>query len=114
MATLKKRLKHAKGRWAEEVPGVLWSYRTIARTSTGERPFSLAYDTEVIILAEIRIPISRYEWTPEKQNWKELNHELDTIDEKREKALVRIATYQQSIARHYNKYVRTRLFKEGD
>ncbi|XP_057803371.1 uncharacterized protein LOC131018675 [Salvia miltiorrhiza] len=43
MNTLKKRLEKAKGRWADELPGVLWSYRTTTRTSTGETPFSLAY-----------------------------------------------------------------------
>ena len=71
----------------------MWSYRTTARTSTGETPFSLAYSAEAVILAETRIPTSKYEWTMEKQNWQELNHELDTIDEMREKALVRIIAY---------------------
>ena len=87
-----------KGRWAEELLGVLWSYRTTTRTSTVETPFSLAYGTKAVIPAKTRIPTSRYEWATEEQNWKELNHELDTIDERREKALVRMATYQQSVA----------------
>ena len=91
--TLKKRLEQAKGRWAEELSGVLWSYRTTTKTSTGETPFSLAYSAEAVILAETRIPTSKYEWTMEKQNWQELNHKLDTIDEMREKALVRIIAY---------------------
>ncbi|XP_038697948.1 uncharacterized protein LOC119995499 [Tripterygium wilfordii] len=33
--TLKKRLEKAKVAWADELPGVLWSYRTTVRTSTG-------------------------------------------------------------------------------
>ena len=114
MSTLKKRLEQANGKWVEELPGVLWSYRTTTRTSIGETPFSLAYDAEAVIPAETGILTSRYEWTIEKQNWQELNHELDTIDERREKALIRIAAYEQSIARHYNKHVRIRSFKEGD
>ena len=36
---LKKRLDDAKGRWVEELPHVLWAYRTIPRRSTGETPF---------------------------------------------------------------------------
>ena len=36
---LKKRLDGAKGRWAEELPNVLWAYRTTPRQSTGETPF---------------------------------------------------------------------------
>ena len=36
---LKKRLDDAKGRWVEELPHVLWTYRTMPRRSTGETPF---------------------------------------------------------------------------
>ena len=32
---LKKRLDEAKGRWVEELPHVLWTYRTTPRCSTG-------------------------------------------------------------------------------
>ncbi|XP_022891492.1 uncharacterized protein LOC111406334 [Olea europaea var. sylvestris] len=41
--TLKAKLDLLKGGWAEELPSVLWSYRTTARTSTGETPFSMAF-----------------------------------------------------------------------
>ena len=98
IATLKKRLEQAKGRWAEKIPRVLWSFRTTTRTSTRETPFSLAYGTEAVIPVETGIPTSIYEWATNEQNWQELNHEQDTIDERREKALVRIAAYQQSVA----------------
>nr|XP_023922149.1 uncharacterized protein LOC112033597 [Quercus suber] len=40
---LKRRLDGAKGGWAEELPNVLWAYRTTPRRSTGESPFSLTY-----------------------------------------------------------------------
>ncbi|KAL5569844.1 hypothetical protein UlMin_026419 [Ulmus minor] len=46
---IKRRLEKAKGLWADELPGVLWAYRTTAKTSTGETPFSLAYGTEAVI-----------------------------------------------------------------
>ena len=38
---LKKRLDDAKGRWVEELPHVLWTYRTTPRRSTGETPFAM-------------------------------------------------------------------------
>ena len=50
---IKTRLEGAKGIWPDELPSVLWAYRTIARTPTGETPFRLAYGTDAIILAEI-------------------------------------------------------------
>ncbi|KAL5570327.1 hypothetical protein UlMin_026902 [Ulmus minor] len=46
---IKKRLEKAKGLWADELPGVLWAYRTTAKTSTGETPFALAYGIEAVI-----------------------------------------------------------------
>ncbi|XP_024005004.1 uncharacterized protein LOC112082136 [Eutrema salsugineum] len=45
---LKKRLDTAKGTWADELDGVLWSHRTTPRRSTGQSPFFLAYGTEAV------------------------------------------------------------------
>ena len=36
---LKKKLNDAKGKWVEELPHVLWMYRTTPRRSIGETPF---------------------------------------------------------------------------
>ena len=52
---IKVQLKEAKGAWLEELPNVLWAYRTIARTPTGGMPFRLTYDTEVVILVEVGV-----------------------------------------------------------
>ena len=106
--TLKKRLEKAKGRWADELPGVLWSYRTTAKTSTGETPFALTYGTEAVIPAEIEIPTIRYEHSTDDRNQQTMNTELDLLDEKREQALIRIAAYQQKVAQHFNKNIRVR------
>uniref|UniRef100_A0A2N9F6E6 RNase H type-1 domain-containing protein n=1 Tax=Fagus sylvatica TaxID=28930 RepID=A0A2N9F6E6_FAGSY len=46
---LKKRLEDAKGRWVEELPNILWTFKTTPRRSTGETPFSLAYGSEAVI-----------------------------------------------------------------
>ena len=55
---LKKRLD-AKGKWVEELPHVLWTYRTTPRRSTGETPFSMTYGAEAIIPLETDFPTSR-------------------------------------------------------
>ena len=44
--SLKKMLDGAKGKWAEELPNVLWAYRTTLRRSTKETSFSLTYGVE--------------------------------------------------------------------
>ena len=56
---LKKRLDRAKGRWAEELPSVLWAYRTTPRRSTSAKPFSLAYGMEAVIPHEVDLPTLR-------------------------------------------------------
>ena len=56
---LKKRLDDAKGRWVEELPHVLWTYRTTRRRSTIKTPFSMSYGTEVVIPIETGFPTLR-------------------------------------------------------
>ena len=36
---IKTRLEGVKGIWSDELPSVLWAYKTTARTPTGETPF---------------------------------------------------------------------------
>ena len=40
---LKTKLKNLKGRWADNLPDVLWAYMTTAKSTTRETPFLLAY-----------------------------------------------------------------------
>ena len=58
---IKIRLEGAKGIWPDELPSVLWAYRTTARTSIGEMPFRLAYGTDVVIPAEVGLTSYRVE-----------------------------------------------------
>lgn len=54
ISNLKKRLEAAKGRWVEELLGVLWAYRTTPRTITRESFFSLVCGMKVVIPTEIQ------------------------------------------------------------
>ena len=59
MNGLKKRLDDAKGKWVEELPHVLWTYRTTPRKSIGETSFSMTYGAEAIISLENGFPTMR-------------------------------------------------------
>ena len=59
LTALKKRLDSAKGKWVEELPGMLWAYRTTARNPTGISSFSFTYGMEVVIPTEIGLPTIR-------------------------------------------------------
>ena len=58
---IKTRLEGEKGIWLDELPSVLWAYRTIARTPTGETSFRLAYGADAVIPAEIGLTSYRVE-----------------------------------------------------
>ncbi|GMP45913.1 hypothetical protein CsSME_00014254 [Camellia sinensis var. sinensis] len=104
----------AKGKWAEELPHVLWAYRTTPQRSTGETPFSLAYGMEAVIPLEVGLPTIRSENFDPDLNDEAITLELDLAEERREKTLVHIASYQQELSRKYNKTVHPRQFKIGD
>ena len=88
LSGLKKRLDDAKGRWVEELPHVLWTYRTTPRRSTGETPFSMTYGAEAVIPLESGFPTTRTSSFNPKDNNENLARGLDLIDEKRENAMV--------------------------
>ena len=74
----------------------------------------MVFVAEAVIPTEMVIPTARSNlWNPE-QNPEVLCQELDTIDETRNAARLRMAAYQQRISRTYNKNIRIRRFKVGD
>ena len=111
---LKKRLEEAKGAWPEQLPEVLWSYKTSHRTATGHTPFSLAYGYEAMLPVELDPPSHRRLTYDLEQNILLMMESLDSIDEMREKSQLRVAAYQQKVARYFNSKVKERKFNVGD
>ena len=52
---IKTRLEGSKRAWPDKLPGVLWAYRTTARTPTGETPFKMAFGTDAVIPVEVKV-----------------------------------------------------------
>ncbi|KAL0404553.1 UNVERIFIED_CONTAM: Gag-Pol polyprotein [Sesamum radiatum] len=82
LQNMKTRLGQHKRGWLEELPGVLWAYRTTARTSSEETPFSLVYGSEALIPAKITEPTIRVIRYEEDHNREGRCLDLDLIDEK--------------------------------
>jgi len=99
---LKRRLDGAKGKWAEELPKVLWVYRTTPRRSIGETSFSLTYGAEAVILAEVNLCSARVAGFDPVQNNELMVERLDWLEECQEAATIRLAEYQQKLAQRYN------------
>ena len=65
---IKARLKGAKGIWSNELPSILWAYRTTERTPMREMPFQLAYGSDTVILAEVWLTSYQVENYDEDKN----------------------------------------------
>ena len=111
---IKTRLKGAKGVWPDELPGVLWAYRTTVRTSTGETPFKLADRREAVIPAEVHMANHRVTMYQDKDNEEQLRLSLNLIDEVRTDADERTTRYKNLMARQYDAMVKLRRFNIRD
>ena len=114
LKVIKVRLEGAKGAWPEELPNVLWAYRTTARTLTEETLFRLTYGTKEVIPIEIGITSMRREFFQEGSNNDQLKVNLDCLDEVREEASWKMAKYLQKMIEYYNKRVKLRRLNIGD
>ena len=114
MNGLKKRLDDTKRRWVEELPHVLWTYRTTPRKSTGETPFSMTYGAEVVIPLENGFPTMRTSAFTLDGNSELLRKNLDLIEERRENAMVQLAYYQHKLKQGYDMNVKLRPLALGD
>ena len=78
---IKTRLEGAKGIWPDELPSVLWAYRTTTRTPTGETPFRLTYGADAVIPVEIGLTSYRVQSYTEDKNEEAMRLQLDLVDE---------------------------------
>ena len=92
LTALKEQLDSVKGKWVEELPRVLWAYRTTARKPAGISLFALTNGMEAVIPTEIGLPTIRTT-TPESENAESIARELDMTDEQLEAATIRITSY---------------------
>ncbi|XP_057740095.1 uncharacterized protein LOC130957241 [Arachis stenosperma] len=114
LAGLKRRLQNAKGAWAEELPQVLWAYRTTPHSTTKESPFRLTYGTEAMIPVEIEEGSHRAVHYNEGANSQLQREELDLLPEIQERARIREEALKRQMAFRYNQRVVPRSFTEND
>ena len=99
MNELKKRLDNAKGKWVEELPHVLWTYRTTPRKSTGKTHFSMTYKAEAVIPLENGFPTFRTSTFTSDDNDELLKKSLDLVEKQRENAMVQLAYTNTSLSK---------------
>ncbi|XP_075665166.1 uncharacterized protein LOC142634786 [Castanea sativa] len=105
---LKKRLEGTKGMWVDELPNILWAYKTTPRRFIGETHFSLTCGGEAVIPAKISLCSARISRFVPPENEELIMKQLDSLEECRESMTIRLVEYQQKLARRYNQNIRSR------
>ncbi|XP_075101953.1 uncharacterized protein LOC142177371 [Nicotiana tabacum] len=86
----------------------------MAKSSTGETPFSLVCGVEALIPVEVGEPFLRYSHTNEESNDEAMLINLELLDECRDLAHVRMAAQKQRMEQYYNRRANFRFSKIGD
>lgn len=94
---LKKWLDNLKGKWLEELPNILWSYRTTTRTATRETSFNLCFGVDAVVPAEIGSKSLQSMALDEHSNDQMLYEHLTLIDEIRKHATKRDNHYRKQV-----------------
>ena len=81
MDSLKAKVDRLSGKWAEELPGIVWGYRTTRRSTTEESSFRLAFGSEAVLPIELELPNIRVQSYDEMVNQVGLNAQLDAMEE---------------------------------
>nr|GEW45340.1 reverse transcriptase domain-containing protein [Tanacetum cinerariifolium] len=111
---IKARVGEGNKNWLEELPLILWSHRTMIKSSYGDTPFSLTYETKAVIPAEIGMPTYRTAAVDIVSNDKELRLNLDLLEERRERAAIYEAKAKLKMIKYYNARVCDVTFRPGD
>jgi transposase InsO family protein len=105
--------KHG-AKWVDQLPSVLWGIRTTPSRATGETPFFLVYGAEACLPPEIIMGSLRVQaFDEDLQEW-QLRQDVDLVDERRWRAAVRNARYNQALQRYHQRFVHSRELRVGD
>jgi hypothetical protein len=93
---------------------VVWSLRTTPNAPTQETPFFLVHGAEVVLPVEITHEAPRIVVYDETTSTKELQDDVDALDEARDVVLAKSMQYQQSLRNYHSTRVRPCSFVMGD
>ncbi|XP_074328050.1 uncharacterized protein LOC141665961 [Apium graveolens] len=93
---------------------VIWSYNTTPRSTIGESHFLLTYRYEAKVPVEVGAGSLRRDLFIKEDEEVNQRLYLYLMDEARMNSQLKLAAYQQRIARYYNKKVKFVPYKVGD
>nr|GEW63468.1 reverse transcriptase domain-containing protein [Tanacetum cinerariifolium] len=111
---IKARLDARSKNRMKDLPHVLWAHRIMIKSSNRDIPFSLTYETEEVIPAEISIPMLRLAKVDLVKNNEALEIKLDLLEEKREEASICEAKSKAKMEKYHKSKVQNTSFKLED
>jgi hypothetical protein len=102
-----------KGKWADELPRVIWSHNTTESRTTKFTPFKLLYGEEAVTPEEIKLKSWRIAEGAENAE-ADIKPSIDTIEAGMIQVAINLEKYQEETRRWKNKKVKPRDIKEGD
>src|SRR6266508_2950060 len=108
------RLKPYVGKWARELPSVLWALRTTPSRANGGSPFFLTYSSEAVLPTELEFGSPWVRNFNEKKSEDSRLEDLDQLEEARDIAIIQSAIYLQGLRRYHDRNQRDRAFSTGD
>ena len=102
-------LKPYAGKWARELPSVLWALRTSPSRATSKTPFFLTYGSEAVEFGSPRVQTFN-----EKKSEDSRLEGLDQLEEARDITAIQSTRYLQGLHRYHDRNVQGRAFSTGD
>lgn len=81
----------------EELPNILWGFRTTPHRAIGETPFNIVYGSEAILPLEIGMETARIFIYDPKDNVPAQVEELDLVEKRQMRAFYLIEGYQSQV-----------------
>lgn len=104
MTILKAQLSTVKGKWADQLPTILWVYRTTPSTTSVKLSFALAF----------KIPQKEELGKQMEENDESYKVNLDLLEGRRDLSLIKQNEHRARTERYYNHKFRVQTFKKGD
>jgi transposase InsO family protein len=105
--------KHG-AKWVDQLQSMLWGNWTIPNRATGETPFFLVYGAEACLPPEIIMGSLRVQAFDEDLQEQQRRQDVDFVDERRWRAVVRNARYNQALRRYHQRFMHSRELRVGD
>ena len=103
--------------WADILSEALWAYHTTWRNTMGFSPYDLVYGKNTVFPIEFGIKTSKT--TMEEnldltEDQRKILNQLNELDEKRTIVVHQIELIQQQQSRWHDRFIKNKLFCEGD